>query len=162
GAAATHFAVTPAGGTASAGTPLNFTLTALDAFNNTDPNYAGTVHFSSTHTQAALPANGTLTAGTGTLPVVLNSAPSHTVPARDPVAVRVAGPSGAAMVTATAFDHFLVSAPAGATTGTPINFTVTVVDRFNNPAAGYNGTVHFSSSDPAAVLPADSPLANGS
>src|SRR6202007_3088431 len=31
---------------------------------------------------------------------------------------------------------------------------VTALDRFNQPATGYNGTVTFSSTDPAAQLPA--------
>ena len=31
----------------------------------------------------------------------------------------------------------------------------------NNTASGYTGTVHFSSSDPAAVLPANATLTNG-
>src|SRR5205823_375522 len=35
------------------------------------------------------------------------------------------------------------------------NFTVTARDAFGNTATGYAGTVHFTSSDPQAVLPAN-------
>jgi hypothetical protein len=49
----------------------------------------------------------------------------------------------------------LLSAPLTATAGTSFSVTVTALDSFNNPAAGYRGTVHFTSSDVNAVLPAD-------
>jgi streptogramin lyase len=39
--------------------------------------------------------------------------------------------------------------------GTAFAFTVTARDPFNTAASLYRGTVHFTSSDPAAVLPAD-------
>ena len=37
----------------------------MDQFNNTDPNYADTVHFTSTDGQAVLPTDATLTNGVG-------------------------------------------------------------------------------------------------
>jgi Ig-like domain CHU_C associated/PKD-like domain len=40
-------------------------------------------------------------------------------------------------------------------TGVPFNLTVRAVDLAGNTDTSYAGTVHFSSSDPAAVLPAD-------
>src|SRR5439155_11185153 len=51
--------------------------------------------------------------------------------------------------------HFSVTAPTGTTAGTPVNVTVTALDANGNPATGYTRTVHFTSSDPAAALPAD-------
>jgi hypothetical protein len=54
-----------------------------------------------------------------------------------------------------AVTHFLVSAPAGSTAGTPLSVTVTALDQNNNALPTYTGTVHFASSDPSAVLPAD-------
>jgi YVTN family beta-propeller protein len=57
--------------------------------------------------------------------------------------------------------HFTVSAPATATAGTSFSVTVTALDASNATATGYTGTVHFTSSDGAAVLPADSTLTNG-
>src|SRR5207253_3488045 len=55
----------------------------------------------------------------------------------------------------------MVSAPSSATAGSAFNFTVTAQDQFNTTATGYTGTVHFSSSDGSATLPANSTLANG-
>ncbi len=57
--------------------------------------------------------------------------------------------------------HFSVSAPAGATPGSSFNYTVTALDASNATATGYTGTVHFTSSDGAAVLPANATLTNG-
>ncbi|HMF23721.1 MAG TPA: hypothetical protein VKG24_16555, partial [Pseudolabrys sp.] len=57
--------------------------------------------------------------------------------------------------------HFAVSAPASATGGTAFSFTVTALTASNNVATGYSGTVHFTSSDGAATLPANATLTNG-
>ncbi|HYW47781.1 MAG TPA: hypothetical protein VE959_33240 [Bryobacteraceae bacterium] len=57
--------------------------------------------------------------------------------------------------------HFSVQAPSTATAGTAFNFTVSALDPNNALLASYAGTVHFTSSDPAAVLPADSTLSSG-
>jgi len=57
--------------------------------------------------------------------------------------------------------HFTVSAPATASALVPFNFTVAAVDACNNPVASYTGTVHFTSTDALAGLPADSMLASG-
>src|SRR5206468_3490915 len=73
----------------------------------------------------------------------------------------ITGTSNSIDVTAAAATHFTVSAPASATAGTPFSFTVTALDQFNNTATGYGGTVHFTSSDGAATLPADSTLTLG-
>jgi hypothetical protein len=52
-----------------------------------------------------------------------------------------------------------VAAPHVAGASSPVE--VFAVDAFGNVAAGYHGTVHFTSSDPAAVLPADTTLTGG-
>src|SRR5262249_52384942 len=49
--------------------------------------------------------------------------------------------------------HFVITAPAQVTAGTPFTFTVTALDDFGNTATSYNGTVRFASSDPFAGLP---------
>src|SRR5439155_223342 len=41
------------------------------------------------------------------------------------------------------------------------HFAVTAQDQFDNTATGYSGTLHFTSSDGQAVLPANSTLTNG-
>ena len=58
--------------------------------------------------------------------------------------------------------HFSVT-PATATpiAGTAFNFTVTALDGSNGVVSSYAGTVHFTSSDGQAMLPANSTLTNG-
>jgi hypothetical protein len=57
--------------------------------------------------------------------------------------------------------HFSVTAPASATAGIPIQFTVTALNASNQTVTAYSDPVHFTSTDPAATLPADSKLTNG-
>src|SRR5439155_20285732 len=73
----------------------------------------------------------------------------------------VTGTSNTINVSALAATHLTVSAPANATAGTAFNFTVTAKDQFNNTATSYAGTVHFTSTDGAATLPANSTLVSG-
>ncbi len=51
--------------------------------------------------------------------------------------------------------HLLITAPSSVATGMHFNITVTALDANNNVATGYTGTVHFTSSDGKAVLPAN-------
>ena len=52
--------------------------------------------------------------------------------------------------------HLNISlSPVNPTSGAPCVVTVTAVDAAGNTDPGYTGTVHFSSSDPLAQLPAD-------
>src|SRR5205085_2554467 len=138
---------------ATAGSAFSFTVTAQDQFNNTAVGYVGTVHFTSTDGQAVLPANSTLTNGTGTFSATLKTAGSQTITATDTANGAVTGTSDPLAVCAAAATRFAVSAPASATASSPFAFTVTAQDQFNNTATAYAGTVHFTSSDGAATLP---------
>jgi len=160
--AAPHFRfVTPP--TALAGVPFSVTLAAVDGNNNTLIGYAGTVHFTSTDTKAALPLNSKLTNGTGMFSVTLSNPGSWTITATDTVTSSMAGTSSSISVTAPAVGAvgFLVSAPASAVSGTAFNLTVTAVDANNNAVPGYAGTLQFSSTDVLAGLPLNSKLTNG-
>ena len=157
---ATHFSVTSAIPAPVAGTAFNITVIALDASNNTVATYSGTVHFMSSDAQAVLPANSTITNGTGTGSVTLKTAGPQTVAAIGTDSL--AGTSSAIPVTSSAASKLAVSpATATANTGMPFSFTVTAIDSFGNTATTYPGTVHFSSTDKGAILPADSTLSNG-
>ncbi|MFB9262433.1 Ig-like domain repeat protein [Bradyrhizobium erythrophlei] len=158
-APATHFSVS-APAAATAGTAFNITVTALDASNGVATGYAGTVHFTSSDGAAVLPANATLTNGVGTFSVTLNTSGSRTITATDTVTPAITGAANV-NVTSNAAAHFVVSAPASATTGVAFNLTVTALDAANTTVTGYTGTVHFTSSDGAAVLPANATLTNG-
>jgi hypothetical protein len=57
-----------------------------------------------------------------------------------------------------------VATTQNTTAGATLSMTVTAQDRYGNPATGYRGTVHFTSTDPHAILPANytfSPADNG-
>jgi hypothetical protein len=158
---ATHFSVT-APATAAPGTAFNFTVTALDASNNVVASYSGTVHFTSIDTQAVLPANSTLTNGTGTFSATLKTTGGQTIAVTDTVTASITGTSNSITVNGTAgATHFSVTAPTNATAGTAFNFTVTALDASNNPATGYSDVVSFTSTDRQAVLPVNSTLTNG-
>ncbi len=57
--------------------------------------------------------------------------------------------------------QLLVSAPATAIAGTAFNLTVTAADSSGKTATTYSGSIHFTSSDGAAILPANSTLSSG-
>jgi len=157
-AAVDHFTVA-APAAATADTPVTFTVTARDAFENTVTGYGGMVQFASTDSAATLPGSSALTNGAGTFSTTFGTAGTQTVTATDTVTSSLTGTSGNILVSATT--RFSVAAPAAATSGTAFTFTVNALDGSNNPVAGYPGTVHFTSTDPAATLPADTTLTGG-
>jgi hypothetical protein len=153
----------------TAGSAFTVTVTALDANGHTVTNYTGTVHFTSTDKQALLPADYPFTTGTGadngvhTFSVTLKTVGSgtQTVTVTDKAKSTLTG-STTVTVTPGATSTFLVTGfPSPTTAGNAGNFTVTAEDAYGNPNPGYTGTVHFTSSDKQAGLPADSPLTKG-
>jgi hypothetical protein len=154
-----HFNVTvpPA---ATAGAQFNATISISDGFGTINTGYAGTVHFTSTDPAAVLPADSTLTNGTGTFPVTLKTAGNRTITATDTVNNSITG-SATVAVNPAAGATFSVSTPARRTPGSAFDIGVQVYDAFQNTATGYRGTVHFTSSDPRASLPADYTFSGG-
>jgi hypothetical protein len=73
----------------------------------------------------------------------------------DLVVVNSGGNSESALLNTSPDIHFSVTAPSSATTGTSFNVTVTADDLNGNPLTTYRGTVHFTSTDALASLPAD-------
>jgi uncharacterized delta-60 repeat protein len=162
-ASVTSFSISGLPASTQAGTGQSFTLTALDNLGHVATNYTVTVHFTSTDSQAALPADYTFTAmdaGQHGFSVTLKTAGSQRITATDTVNPGVTG-SNSILVNAAAATHFAVSASASATAGSAFTFTLTAQDPFANAATGYTGTVHFTSTDAQAVLPANSTLTNG-
>src|SRR5207245_8327020 len=146
---------------ATAGTSFSLTVTALNQLGNVQTTYGDTVHFTSSDDQATLPADSTLSNGAGTFSATLRTAGNQTITATDTTSSTITGTSNSILVSAAAASHFAVSAPASAAAGSAISFTVTAQDSFNNTATGYTGTVHFSSSDPKAILPANYTFTGG-
>jgi DNA/RNA endonuclease G (NUC1) len=59
-------------------------------------------------------------------------------------------------VTAPIATHFSVTGfPSPTISGVPHTFTITALDATNHPVIGHSGTVHFTSTDASALLPAD-------
>jgi hypothetical protein len=108
-----------------------------------------------------LPANSTLTNGTGSFSATLKTTGGQTITATDTVTVSITGTSTAISVSNPPPTHFSVTAPATASTGTAFSFTVAALDASNNVVTSYAGMVHFVSSDSQAVLPSNSTLTNG-
>jgi hypothetical protein len=143
----------------SAGTAGSFTVTVKYGDGSTDINYTGTVHFTSSDYQAVLPADYTFTAadaGIHTFSATLKTAGTQSITATDTAAVDVSGTDAAIMVSPVAASRLWVGGfPSSTTAGVAGYFTVTPFDPYGNIATSYTGTVHFSSSDAKAALPAN-------
>jgi hypothetical protein len=156
----THFGIT-APSAAKAGSPVSFTVTALDESNNpTSANYAGTVHFSSTDGTALLPLDTSLLNGTGIFSAMFLSPGVQTITAADSASAGVSGTSSLITVTTMA-TQLAVTAPAAVSAGDAFIVTVAAEDGSGHIATDYSGIVQLSSTDNQAVLPASAPLVNG-
>jgi hypothetical protein len=98
--AATHFSVAPGSFTATAGVPLQFTVTALDVAGNVVTGYTDPVRFTSTDGSAALPADTALTNGVGTFTASLVTSGLQTLTASDLFSPSISGTSGSITVSA--------------------------------------------------------------
>src|SRR5262249_13306713 len=145
----------------AAGTPFSFTITAEDRFGNVETGYTGTVHFSAlaNDTQAVLPADYTFTAPDGgtppfTAPLTKTAGATSPFTAATDVA---SGVRSSANIAVNPLAPVSLSMSVASTTPVriPASVVVSALDQFGNVATGYTGTVHFASSDPQAVLPAD-------
>jgi hypothetical protein len=154
-----HFAVTgtPAGTTA--GAPFTIAVSAQDTNRYTDTTYPGTIHFSSTDPHAELPADYTFTPadfGNHVFTIWLKTAGLQTIRVTDGTRPAYRGTSSAIRVTAGAPSGLgLAGFPSLDITGARHRIILTALDAFGNRAGSYRGTVHFTSSDPNAVLPTD-------
>ena len=142
-----------------AGATHSATVTAKDAAGNPAAGYRGTVRFTSTDPAAVLPAAYTFTGadgGTHTFSVTLRTAGTRSVTATDTVTPSITGSQNAIVVNPGSATQLTVSGlPSPYRAGSAQSLTVTAKDAYGNTATGYTGTVHLTSSDSAAVLPAD-------
>jgi hypothetical protein len=156
--AATWFTVSGFPTSVTAGTPGSFTVTARDASGQVFTGYTGTVHFSSSDGRALLPADYTFTAadqGVHTFNATLTTAGSQWIEASDTSNFAVNGSQSGITVTGGAATSFTATSVSAATAGSSVPFTVQALDAYGNTATGYTGTVHLTSSDGQAVLPAN-------
>lgn len=147
--------------TATTGSAFTTTITAEDANGNAVPGYTGTVHFSSSDSAATLPPNYTFTSAdsgshTFTNGFTLQTVGSQTITATDTTTSTITGSATIAASNAVpVVSQLLLSAPSTANAGVPFTATVKAADSGGNVVPSYLGTVHFSSSDTAAVVPAN-------
>ena len=160
--AATHLSV----GTFNpfpAGSSHSVTIKALDAYGNTDPTYPGTIHFTSSDSKATLPADYSFTAadmGVHTFPntlspgLTLQTAGSQWVRATDKTTASITG-SQTVTVTPGSATHFSVGTVNPFPAGSSHSVTIKALDAYGNLATGYTGSIHFTTSDSKASVPAD-------
>jgi len=152
--------VTAAPASSAAGATTTVTVTAKDAGGNTVTGYVGTVAFTSTDGAATLPGNYTFVAGdngTHSFSATLRTVGGRTITATDTVTSTIKG-SGSVNVTAGGVTHLSVynyPASASVTHGTAMTVGVQALDAANNVVSGYTGTIHFTSNDGTATLPAN-------
>jgi hypothetical protein len=79
--------------TVTAGTALDFKVTALDGSGKAFSGYSGTMSFTSTDGQAELPANSTLTSASGIFSGTLKTAGDQTITATDTATASITGTS---------------------------------------------------------------------
>jgi hypothetical protein len=142
----------------TAGVAGYFTVTLKDPYGNIASGYRGTIHFTSSDAKAVLPANYTFTssdAGVHTFSATLKTAGTRSITATDTTASSLTGTDGGITVNPAAASKFNITAPASVNPGASFNLTLTVEDAYGNVVIGYTGTVHFSSTDSKATLPAN-------
>jgi hypothetical protein len=144
---------------ATAGEAHSVTVTARDTSGDVLTGYTGTVHFASSDPQAVLPADYTFTAadhGTHTFTLALKTAGTQSLTVTDTTTPGFTGSQGGIVVNPAAPRLFVVAGtPSPMTSGDSGYFSVSAYDAYGNLATNYTGTVHFTSSDGSATLPAD-------
>ena len=145
-------------------------VTAYDAYGNVKIDYTGQVYFTSTDVVAVLPfisgSRYTFTSGSGLDNGVhsfdgftLKTSGSRTITVTDG---STSQSSGAITISVVPIDHFAVTAfPDPVVAGVAGSVTVTAKDPYENTVTTYAGIVHITSSDGAALLPADHALVSG-
>ena len=140
------------GGGGFVGSAHTVTVSASDAFGNTDPTYTGTVHLTSSDPATSVSADVTFVNGIGTFSVTPTAVGTQTLTATDVANSAIAG-SSSIVVTPGWASRFVVSAPASAVAGVAQSVTVTAYDSFGNVSTVYTGGVVLTSNDVQAVLP---------
>lgn len=162
---ATHLRVSGILNPYPAGSTHSVTVTAFDAYGNLDPDYTGTIHFTSSDSKASVPADYTFTgvdagvhkfANTLSPGLTLKTAGSQWVRATDKTTASITGAQSGITVTPAAARRLQVVVgmnpwPVGSTH----SVKVTATDAYGNVATAYRGTIHFTTSDTKASVPAD-------
>lgn len=136
----THFDVVASPSSVIAGGSIVASVTALDQFGNMVTAYSGTVHFTSSDGQAALPIDSALSDGFGTFNITLVTVGSQIVTVIDTVTGST-GTSNDVSVTAGQLSSIIIS-PKSATivAGSSQAFFVTAYDQYGNNLGDVTGS----------------------
>jgi hypothetical protein len=134
-----HFSITTEPVSTTAGSAIDVTVSALDAFNQVVNDYTGTIHFTTSDMNHVLPDDYTFLANeqgvhTFTGGVILRTAGSQTVSVNDTATPSAAGSANVSIDPAAADHLFLLQQPTDSTAGEAIlpALEVEILDRFNN------------------------------
>lgn len=147
-------------GNPTAGYGPFFRIYALDRFNNNTHAYQGTLHFTTSDASpmTVLPPDSTFCCGIRDYGAILCTAGSQTITATDTADPSITGTLAVTMRPGPTA-RVRLDAPSTAKMAQPFEFTLSLLDRCGNVATGavvpYTGTIHFTSSDPRALLPPD-------
>jgi hypothetical protein len=143
---------------ATTGEPTSVTVVALDAAGHRVSDYTGTVALTNSDASATLPAAYTFTAsdhGRHTFQVTFRTTGSQTVTATDTATSSITGQASLTVAAAGVVTHFGVITLGRSLPGFATPVLVVALDASNHVVTDYTGTVHFTSSDSQATLPAD-------
>lgn len=156
-----HFAITVPSQSGQQ-VPFFFTVTAEDANNHPVTTYSGPVHFTSSDPYALLPPDETLAQGTGTFSAALTSLGDETITVADASVPTVAATSANIdNVQPPDWPYLLVTAPATAIYGAPVQIQVAGIGANDETNFSDNDGLSFATTDPLAVFPGTGGLANG-
>ena len=152
-AAPVQLLFTPLSDPMIAGDPSNLVITAVDQFGNTATSSGDALHFSSSDARAVLPAGLSTAAGKVPAPIDFLTAGSQTITVTD------VSTGQSFSQTVNVIPNFIVglsiAVAPNAVAGASQTVTVSSVDAFGNINPSGFGTLHVTTTDGAAVLPAD-------
>lgn len=141
-----------------AGQPLALQVSMRDSKGQVATSYLGTLAFSSTDPKAAFGDGGSFTAADKGLKSVGAELGTASTTAATITATDSANPSitcsASIVVSPGPASTFALTLAPNVNAGNPATLTIAPMDEQGNVAAGYNGTVTFSSTDSKASLPA--------
>src|SRR5262249_56575990 len=99
--------------------------------------------------------------GSHTFGAVLRTAGTRSLTATDTVTAITGSQQGIVVNPGAVYALRIIGLPSVVNAKEVVSFTIQAVDAYGNVVPDYNGTVHFSSSDPKATLPADYAFTSG-
>ncbi|MFY0568546.1 hypothetical protein ACN28E_32615 [Archangium lansingense] len=133
--------------------PLSLTITALDAKGNRAHAYSGKASISTSDAASEQPAEVTFSQGVAVVSLAFRTQGDQTVTVKEVGGALTATTNSVKVKSNELAARITLSGTGPTTAGAAASFTVTVTDVFGNALTGYQGTVHFSSTDSRAALP---------